>query len=346
MNKADIGIGFVGAGGNTKLRHLPGFKEIEGVRLVSVANRSEASSQAVAKAFGVERTAPDWQAVVTDPEVDAVCIGTWPYMHAEITIAALRAGKHVLTEARMASDLAGAQAMLKASQAHPDPVAQIVPSPFTLPFDGRVMSILKEGELGEIREIFIEHTTGALLDPEAPLSWRQDSQYSGVNMLTMGIYHEVIQRWFPDVELSVTAATGTVFTKERVHWESGKRMAVELPDSLQILGRTGDGGVLNYHFSGVETGPARNEIRLTGSTGFLRLDLGAGKLYEAGAGEAELEVVIPDEEKGDWRVEADFIDSIREGKPVQLTSFEEGVRYMEFTQAAWEAQAGSMRGCP
>ena len=74
----EIGVGFVGAGGNTKLRHLPGFAATEGVRLVSVANRSEASAQAVADEFSIERVAEDWHAVIADPEVDAVCIGTWP----------------------------------------------------------------------------------------------------------------------------------------------------------------------------------------------------------------------------------------------------------------------------
>ena len=104
-----IGIGFIGAGANTRLRHLPGFTAVDGVRLVTVANRSEASSKAVAEEFGIERTAPDWRAVVADPEVDAVCIGTWPYLHAEVSVTALAAGKHVLTEARMACNHAEAK---------------------------------------------------------------------------------------------------------------------------------------------------------------------------------------------------------------------------------------------
>jgi predicted dehydrogenase len=203
-----------------------------------------------------------------------------------------------------------------------------------------VKAILESGELGEIREIFIDHATGALLDPEAPLSWRQDPQYSGINMLTMGIYHEVIQRWFPGLDMRVTAAAGKVFTPERTHWETGKRMPVELPDSLHILGTAGDGAVLNYHFSGVETGPGRNEIRLVGSKGALRVEVGNGRLYQSTDSGKESAVSIPEEEKRGWRVEADFIDSIRKGTPVELTSFEEGLRYMEFTQAAWEAQAG------
>ena len=123
---SSIRVGFIGAGANTRLRHLPGLAEIDGVSLSMVANRSEASSRAVAEEFGITRIAPDWKTVVEDPEIDAVCIGTWPYMHAEISIAALKEGKHVLTEARMASSLGEARAMYAESVAHPDLVAQSV----------------------------------------------------------------------------------------------------------------------------------------------------------------------------------------------------------------------------
>jgi predicted dehydrogenase len=335
-----IGIGFVGAGANTRLRHLPGFAAIDGVRLVTVANRSGASSQKVADAFGIARTAPDWRAVVADPEVDAVCIGTWPYLHAEVTCAALEAGKHVLTEARMAADLDGARAMLAASRARPDRVAQVVPSPFTLDLDSTVRAILESGELGEVREACIEHATGACLDPAAPLTWRQDPRYSGVNMLTLGIYHEVIQRWFPDAKMEATAASGAVFTEYRTHWESGARQRVELPDALHVLGRMDGTALLNYRFSGVEPGAGRNEIRLLGARGVLRVDVGAGELYRSIGDKAEQRLDVPQSTRRGWRVEADFIDSIRTGSPVKLTSFEEGVRYMEFTDAVYRLLVG------
>ena len=337
--KKDIGIGFVGAGTNTRMRHLPGFAEIPGVKLITVANRSEASGQAVAEAFGIGEVAGSWEEVVEHPEVDAVCIGTWPYLHAEATVAAFSAGKHVLTEARMAADLAEARVMLAASREHPELVAQIVPSPFTLDLDKAVMRLLAEGAVGELREIFIEHAHSGLVDPEAPLGWRQDRRYSGKNMLTMGIYEEVVERWFPE-PISVLGAVGRTWVTERVHWERGEPTRVELPDSLHIHAQLGKAVVLNYHFSGVETGPERNQIRLNGSTGALRLDIGAKVLYRAGRDGAEKEVEVPPEERRGWRVEADFIESIREGKPVELTSFEAGVRYMAFTEAVFSCIQG------
>src|SRR5687767_6519965 len=97
-----IRIGLIGAGGNTRLRHIPGFRAIEDVELAAVCNRRPESTAAIAKEFSIPRTYAKWEDLVADPDLDAVCIGTWPYLHCPITLAALDAGKHVLTEARLA----------------------------------------------------------------------------------------------------------------------------------------------------------------------------------------------------------------------------------------------------
>ena len=91
MSHDPIRIGVIGAGGNTRKLHIPGFQAIDGVDVVVVCNRSEASSRRAADEFGISRIAAAWQEVVADPEVDAICIGTWPYLHAEVSIAALDA---------------------------------------------------------------------------------------------------------------------------------------------------------------------------------------------------------------------------------------------------------------
>src|SRR5712691_10751693 len=106
MSGETIRVGFVGAGKNTRSRHIPGFQKLSGIELVAVANRTKESGERVAREFGVPRVYADWRELVRAREVDAVCIGTWPYMHREITVAALEQGKHVLCEARMAMDAA------------------------------------------------------------------------------------------------------------------------------------------------------------------------------------------------------------------------------------------------
>src|SRR5258708_4585461 len=122
-------IGLIGAGGNMRLRHIPGLRAIEGLELAAVCNRRASSTAAVARQFQIPRTFARWQDLVADPGIDAIVIGTWPYLHAPITMAALSAGKHVLCEARMALNAAEARDMFAARRAAPKLVAQIVPSP-------------------------------------------------------------------------------------------------------------------------------------------------------------------------------------------------------------------------
>src|SRR2546430_6670602 len=102
MAEKTIRVGLIGAGANTRSRHIPGLRALPGVEIVTVCNRRPESTAAVARAFGIPRTCNSWEEVVRDPNVDAVVLGTWPYLHCPITLAALAVGKHVLTEARMA----------------------------------------------------------------------------------------------------------------------------------------------------------------------------------------------------------------------------------------------------
>lgn len=336
MNET-IRIGLIGAGTNTRLRHIPGFQAIDGVEVAVVCNRSRDSSLKVAKEFNIPRIAGNWEEVAADHELDAVCIGTWPYLHAEATITCLEYGQHVLTEARMSRNVSEAEAMLRASRSKPDRVAQIVPSPFSLKYDATIRDIIQSGELGELYELCLSHTGGQFALKETPMSWRQDFHLSGFNMLTLGIFHEAAQRWI-DGEPEWVVASGSVFTPERSDAVTGEKVRVQIPESVNVLGQYGSGLQLHYRFSGVESGKPRMGARINGSKGSLRLDLLEDALYLAKAGSAEEKLVeIAEEKKRDWQVEAEFIDSIRYGTPVVRTNFEQGVRYMRFTEAVYNS---------
>src|SRR5262249_25770032 len=129
MPEKQIRVGFIGAGGNTKAFHIPGLAKQGGVQICAVANRTRESSQRVADEFAIPKVHDHWQALLEDSSIDAVCIGTWPYMHAPLTIAALNAGKHVLCEARMAMDHGEAHTMLEVSLRHPPQTPPIIPAP-------------------------------------------------------------------------------------------------------------------------------------------------------------------------------------------------------------------------
>ncbi len=333
---APIRLGIVGAGGNTRAKHLPGFLAIPGVQVQVVCNRSEASSKKVAQEFGIPRIASRWQDVVEAEDVDAVVIGTWPSMHAIVTVAALARGKHVLTEARLARNLEEALQMQRAAEQYRELVAQVVPAPMSLDVDRIAIPMIQRGELGVIHEVEATHTHGQYLDASKPLTWRQDVEASGNNILTLGILHEIVQRWLGE-DPAWVAADATIATPRRPHRETGQDVAVEIPDSVRVLGRMNSGASLLYHLSGIEPGPGRGEIRIHGSHAGLRLELATGQLFrmQAGLPDVLLEPT-PDQRRG-WRVEADFIDSIRTGAPVQLTSFADGVRYMRVVDAVWES---------
>jgi predicted dehydrogenase len=332
-------IGVVGAGANTRERHIPGLRACPGVEIAAVVNRSRASSERVARELGIPRVGADWRELVASPEIDAICIGTWPYLHAEVTIAALAAGKHVLCEARMAMNAAEAEAMqaaLVAARRHgPELVGQIVPSPFTLPYDRTVRRLLDTGALGRLQAVKLAHTHGGLLDPRKPITWRQQAELSGVNTLTLGIYYEVLLRWL-DEDVTVASAVAETWTPQRPD-DTGRLVSVTVPDRVSIRGRCAGGAEFSAEFSGIETAEPRNEIMLTGAKAILRLDLTAGALWlqEPNGAARRLEPAAAD--RDEWRVEADFVASIRRGVPVRLTDFDTGVRYMRFTEAAWRA---------
>jgi predicted dehydrogenase len=329
----NIRIGVIGAGTNTKLKHIPGLQAIEGVSVDVVCNRSEASSRKAADDFGIGRIASSWQEVIADDSIDAICIGTWPYLHAPITIAALEAGKHVLTEARMAMSAKEAEEMLNASLSRPDLVAQIVPSPFTLKWDLTIRKILESGELGSLREISVIKTLPMNANEQEPMNWRQNIEYSGNNTMMLGIYYEVVQRWIQKNPSRVWSH-GRIFTKNRDNAEVGGPSEVEIPESLTFVADYDDGLQLTGIMSGIELGSGRDEYAISGAKGTIRLDLKTGKLYRSLLGEEEQIVEPRKEDVADWNVEADFIASIREGTAVSLTNFTDGLNYMKFTDAA------------
>ncbi|PSC70700.1 1,5-anhydro-D-fructose reductase [Micractinium conductrix] len=337
-----VRVGIIGAGGNTKLRHIPNLQDIPGVQLAAVCNRSLASSRASAEAYGIPKATDDWRAVVEDPDIDAVVIGTWPNMHAPLTIAALEAGKHVLCEARMAMNAAEARAMLAAARRPPRRVAQLVPSPFTLPWDAAVQDILREGILGALTYISVRSVGRAFPDPPGALmSWRQDADLSGVNALTLGIYYEALQRWVGDAR-RVMAMSKTVVGM-RLHAEACALTGVRVPDHVDVLAEMACGAQAHMVFSAV-MGAAReptSEIWLHGTEGTLHLDVDDGVLSMAlkSEGGHMRQVEVPAERRGFWRVEHEFVGAIRGQEKVKLTDFATGVRYMEFSEAVARSAA-------
>ncbi len=329
MATETIRVGIVGAGGNTRAKHIPGFKAIENVVIAGVCNRSRTSSENVARDFDIPKIYDNWRQLVEDPDIDAVMIGTWPYMHALVTLAALEVGKHVLCEARMAMNAGEAHAMLAAARAHPQLVAQVVPSPFSLGADRAIQRLLADGYLGRVLAIDIRDN-GGFIDMEAPVSWRQEIRYSGMNTMMLGIWYEALMRWVGAA--TRVMAMGQVYANPLKDAETRRFTAVQVPDHLDVIARMACGAQAHFRSSRVAGLTDPSHAVLYGSEATLRFE--NGRLLGGRRGDKGLQAIeIPASEAGAWRVEEEFIDAIRGLAPVRLTTFEDGVRYMEFTEA-------------
>src|SRR5436309_885682 len=335
MTDKTIRIGFVGAGANSRKHHIPKLGAQPGVELAAVANRSKASGEQVAREFGIARVYADWRELARAPDIDAVCIGTWPNTHCEITRAVLEQGKHVLCEARMAMNVAEARSMLEAARRTPELVKQLVPAPNTLEIDPTLQKLLAEGYVGDVLAVEIQANQGQFVDAEQPLHWRQDAALSGLNVMTMGIWYEALMRWLGPAR-RVTAMTKIAVPRRKD--EVGVWQDVKVPDHVDILAAMANGAVAHLRFSTVTALAPSSEVWIFGTEGTLRVESDAKRASGGRRGEKELrEIPIPAERRIGWRVEEEFVNAIRGLEKVSRTTFEDGVRYMEFTEAVWRS---------
>jgi len=333
-------IGIIGLGGIFRQRHMPGIFGVDDVEVVAVCNRSRESSEAAAKEYNIPDVEDSWQSLIARDDLDAVFIGTWPYMHKELSIAALDTGKHVFCQARMAMNYEEAQAMYTKSEAA-GKVAMLCPVPFGMSVDKAVVRLQKEGTLGQMRLVRVQSFVDMFADADAKVNWRKDHRLSGLNMHTLGMYIEVMHRWFGWTK--EVSAQMNIFTHTRPE-ESGETLTIEVPD--QILAHTtmeNDTPIEYTVSSAVHNGAERIEIY--GSKMTLHYDVFKNTLFEVGAKGVLTPIEIRPEEAyniSPWTVEAEFIRAIRE-KTSYYPSFHDGLKYMQVVQAMYDSSTSGNR---
>ena len=340
-----IRIGLVGAGENTRQMHIPKFQAIDGVEIVSVANRTRESGERVAKEFGIPKVYDNWAELIDADDTDAICIGTWPYMHCMLTLNALDCNKHVLCEARMAMNVHEARGMLDTARRWPTLVTQLVPAPMTLEVDDVIRELIADGYLGKLTAVEVRHSGRQFIDTESPLTWRQDADLSGFNTLALGIFYETLMRW---VGPATRVMAMTKVNVPRRKDADGLMRSVTVPDHVDVLYELVCGAPTNLRLSAVTGLGPKNEAWLFGTDGTLTLDFDTLKLRGGKRGDTDLkEIPIPAEKRGGWRVEEEFIGAIRGEERVRHTTFDDGLRYMEFTEAVIRsAQSGQAVSLP
>lgn len=302
------------------------------VEITAVCNSTYESSERFCKEHLPHATPfKNWADVLSLPDLDVVWIGTHPNMHAPVTISALEAGKHVFCQARMAMNLSEAKEMLAVSKAHPAKVTMLCPPPMGMRGDRVMKRLLAENAIGEIYHVRLRSMNGLWINPNAPAHWRQRQEMSGLNVMTLGIYAEVLQRWLGPI-VQVTAQ-GRVVIPEREGY------TVVIPDYLAVIAEFHSGVAGVMEFSGVAKFGQGDRLELYGSEGKLVYDFSVEEILIAKGDDPELHPVeiAPDMEVS-WTVERDFIRAVKDpAAPRPRPNFEDGVEYMRVVQAVAES---------
>ena len=146
-------------------------------------------------------------------------------------------------------------------------------------------------------------------------------------------------RWVGPAEAVTTVARVNVRYRND---DGGRRKYLTIPDHVETVCQMASGPVAHLRFSTVTGLAPADGVWLFGTEGTLHLNSSDMTLRGGRRGDTQLsEIEVPAENQGAWRVEEEFINAIRGLEPITHTSFEDGVRYMEFTDAVTiSAQSG------
>ena len=221
--------------------------------------------------------------------------------------------------------------MRDASREKPDLVTQIVPAPHTLAVDQTMKDLIVDGYVGNVLSVDVNCSLGDFIDRQGVFHWRMDRDLSGMNIMQMGIWYEVIMRWL--------GPASSVFAHTRVNVsnrkdEEGNNRHISIPDHVEIIAEMYSGPVMHMRMSMVTGFAPKESVWLFGTEGTLHLDNVTTKLFGARREDKKLSTIdIQGDKLGLWRVETEFINAIRGLEVVTHTNFDDGVRYMEFTEA-------------
>ena len=329
-------VGIIGAGLQGK-RLAPAVRDHPRSKVVVVSAAHEESAARLAQRIRCE-SAVGWRPVVQRNDVDAVVVCTPPHLHAEISIAAMRRGKHVLCEKPMARTVAGAREMLA--------TAQEEGVRLQCGFNHRFHPGLKqahewfeEGAIGA--PVFLRCRYGICGRPGYENEWRFDPQVvGGGQMMEQGIHAADLARWFLGDFAEVTAFV-----------ESGYWPTAPLEDNAFALYRTEKGVVASIH-SSLTQWKNLFSFELFGRDGYIQVEgLGGGygserailgrRDFTAPFGEEVVEFRGADISWAEqWK---EFVSAVEEGRE-PLTGGQDGLEALRLVYAAYDsARQGKVR---
>jgi predicted dehydrogenase len=365
-----IGYRFMGKAHSNAWRQAPRFFPLKAhLELHTICGRSAASVQSVRANLGWENATTDWREVVESPLIDIVDIATPNDSHAEIAIAAARAGKHVLCEKPLAMTVKQAEAMLAAAQ-KAKIVHMVCHNYRRVPAIALARRMIGEGALGEIYHFRARYAQDWLVDPDHPMKWRLDKSVSGsgahgdINVHIIDLARYLVGE-FKEVcglmhtftkERPLTGVTGKAQSQTAKALE--KKGNVTVDDAALFIGRFASGALASLEATRCAAG-RRNHLSLEinggkGSLVFDLEDMNRLKFFDTASpadrqGFRDILVTQPNGAhpyvNHYWRdghllgyehtfvhTVADFVNACIEGKPVHPT-FEDGLKNQRVLEA-------------
>ncbi|MFK0008741.1 Gfo/Idh/MocA family protein [Paenarthrobacter sp. NPDC090520] len=214
-----VGYAFMGAAHSHAWRTAPRFFDLPlAPQLTAVAGRNEDGVRAAATKYGWDSVETDWRRLIDRDDIDLIDICTPGNTHAEIAIAALEAGKHVLCEKPLANSVAEAEKMTVVAQAAAERgvLSMCGFSYRRTPALALAKRMVEEGRLGDIRHVRAQYLQDWLTDANAPLTWRLDKAKSGSGSLgDIGAHSIDAAQWITGMDITGVSALLETFVKER-----------------------------------------------------------------------------------------------------------------------------------
>ncbi len=281
-----VGYAFMGAAHSQAWRNAPAFFDLPVHPAMNVlCGRDTSAAGETARRFGWGAVVSDWKELLRRDDVQLVDVCTPGDTHAEISIAALEAGRHVLCEKPLANSVAEAEAMVAAAErAAAQGIRSMVGFTYRrVPAIALARRLVQQGRLGTIRHVRAQYLQDWLSDPASPLSWRLQRERAGSGALgDIGAHVVDLVQHITGLDVtSVTAATETFVTERPLPVQQGKLGGVggaetgqvTVDDAAVFLARLGPGVLGVFEATRFATG-RKNAIRLevNGSDGSIAFD--------------------------------------------------------------------------
>ncbi|WP_103501418.1 MULTISPECIES: Gfo/Idh/MocA family protein [unclassified Streptomyces] len=291
--RRSIGIGMVGYA-FMGMAHSQGWRNARSFfdpaltpRLVALGGRDRVAAGELARRFDWQHVETDWRALVAREDIGLVDICTPGDTHAEIAIAALEAGKHVLCEKPLANSVAEAEAMAAAAErARAAGVRSMVGFTYRrVPAVALARKLVAEGRIGEVRQVRAEYLQDWLSDPASPMSWRLEKNRAGSGALgDIGAHAVDLTQFITGLPVTGVSGLTDTFVTERPLADGSGTGRVTVDDSAVFLARLAGGAPATFtatRFASGRKNALRIEISGTeGSLAFDFEDMNALHLYE------------------------------------------------------------------